>query len=78
MSVLTNQQLKDRIFTTILHTAPEDLHTLEGKLSGYVEILSERIIDCCDRSGEVVRCDSCMEVGILLRTTRAAIDKYSK
>ena len=75
---LTNKQIKDKIFSTILHTAPEELHNLPGKLSGYMDILSDRIMRCCDEKGEVVRCDSCMEAGILLRTTRAAIDKYSK
>lgn len=76
-SNLSNKQLKDKIFTTILHTAPEQMHTLGSKLSGYIDILSERIMGCCDEKGEVFRCESCMEAGILLRTTRAAIEKYS-
>lgn len=77
-SDLSNKQIKDRIFMTILHTAPEQMHILPSKLSGYIEILSDRIMACCDEKGEVFRCDSCMEVGIILRTTRAAIEKFSK
>ena len=75
---LSNKEIKDKIFTTILHTAPEMMHQLPAKLSGYIDLLSSRIMGCCDEKGEVFRCEKCMEAGIILRATRAAIEKYSK
>ena len=75
---LSNKEIKGRILTAIVHTAPDQLHLVASKVERYVEILSQRIMGCCDEKGEVFRCDSCMEAGIILRTTRAAIEKYSK
>jgi hypothetical protein len=72
---LSNKQIKDKIFTAILHTAPENMNTLPAKVEGYVAMLSERIMACCDEKGEVFRCDSCMEAGVILRTTRAALER---
>lgn len=73
---LTNKQIKDKIYITILHTAPEAMHELPGKLRGYVDALSERTMACCDEVGDVFRCESCLEISVILRMTRAVIDKY--
>jgi hypothetical protein len=73
---LSNKQIKDKIYSTILHTSPEDQASLPGRLQGYVDMLSERLMACCDERGEVVRCDSCLEVGVILKMTRAVIEKY--
>lgn len=73
---LTNKQLKDKIYVTILHTAPEAMYMLPDKLHGYVTTLSERLMACCDEKGEVFRCEGCLEIGVILRMTRAVIEKY--
>ena len=73
---LTTKQIKDKIYTTILHTAPEDQATLPSKLEGYITMLSERMMACCDERGEVVRCEDCLQIGVVLKMTRAVIDKY--
>jgi hypothetical protein len=75
---LPNKEIRKRILTAIVHTAPDQLHLVGSKVERYIEILSQRIMDCCDEKGEVFRCESCMEAGVILRTTRAAIERYSK
>jgi hypothetical protein len=70
--------MKDKMYTTILHTAPEKLHTLPAKLAPYMSMMSERVMACCDERGEVFLCQRCAEITAILKKVRAATDKYIK
>lgn len=63
---LTAKQIKEKVLETILHTAPELMDDLPGKLMGYVDLLELKMKGCCDGSGDVVRCEECLESGALL------------
>lgn len=73
----TSREIRKKIHDAIITTAPEMTWDIPRKMAGYVEMLSEKLIACCDRKGEVFRCDDCLEATVVLRMTRELIKKYS-
>jgi hypothetical protein len=63
---LTAKQIKEKVMDAVLHTAPELLPELPGKLMGYVDLLEGKLEICCDGTGDVVRCEECLETGKVL------------
>lgn len=70
---LTAKQIKEKVLETVLHTAPELLPDLPGKLMGYVDLLEQKLKRCCDGTGDVVRCEECLETGAVLEDVVACI-----
>jgi hypothetical protein len=63
---LTAKEIRSKVMETVLHTAPELMSDIPGKLIGYVDLLEGKLERCCDSTGEVVRCQECLETGKVL------------
>lgn len=74
---LTLKEIKERLHCVEFYVPPEKVAGVPYQLERYERILGDRLIACCDRRGEVFRCDECLEGGIILRMIRALILKYS-